>query len=60
MSPSFVAPGNVLNPLWRTHSCVPRRHSCRRPVDVLRGLSGMYTIPAKQRKSFEMFFDGST
>src|ERR1017187_9507402 len=20
-------------PMWRTHSCVPRRHSCRRPVN---------------------------
>src|ERR1700722_9948226 len=28
----FVASGTLLSPLWRTHSCVPRWHSCRRPV----------------------------
>ena len=43
MSLSFVAPDNVLNPLWRTHSYVLRRHLCRRPVAFLRGLSEMYT-----------------
>src|ERR1700723_2743338 len=32
MSLSSLAPCTVLNPLWRTHSCVPRRHSCRRPA----------------------------
>ena len=21
-------------PAWRTHSCVPRRHSCRRPASL--------------------------
>src|ERR1035438_10402152 len=25
-------------PTWRTHSCVPRRHSCRRPAPRKRGV----------------------
>src|ERR1700733_10321959 len=33
-APPPTYPGNMLNPLWRTHSCVPRRHSCRRPVGL--------------------------
>src|ERR1700721_4901444 len=33
-SEELVAPGNVLDPSWRTHSCVPRRHSCRRPATL--------------------------
>src|ERR1700722_890754 len=34
MSLSFLAPVNLLNPLWRTHSCVPRSHSCERCCSV--------------------------
>src|ERR1700693_628076 len=30
--------------MWRTHSCVPRRHSCRRPVWT-EDLGGRTTVP---------------
>src|ERR1035438_1814155 len=32
----FLSVNNLAIPAWRTHSCVPRRHSGRRPVSRAR------------------------
>src|ERR1035438_490100 len=35
--------------MWRTHSCVPRRHSCRRPLPRGESVEGESTPAARGR-----------
>jgi hypothetical protein len=45
----------VLNPLWRRHSCLPRRHSCRRLVSQLAGANNISPSKCSQHQKLSDF-----